>query len=455
MLYGREKELQQLEQLYKENRFAIGMVQGEHGLGKTSLVREFLKNKKYLYYAVRRTMEQVNKELFFREGRGQGWGKDAVTGRDLLADFFKSSRGEGLVLVLDAAEYLPGYFPTLLETLTELVNEGTGALRLFVLLVTTDLNILGAKQYTVLRKQVFLKIQLSRLTYLEAQEYLTSFEVEERVLLYGVTGGYPLYLEQLQGQLSWKDNLQELFFVEKGTFSLAAKTILQEKMREPATYHAILTAIAGGAERLSAIAAATGLEMNKLSKYIKTLLDLNLLQRINPLTEAQAAKQHRKTYYKLKNSLLVFWYRFVFPYQSLIALGKGGSIFRQQVLPELDSYCAQVFPEICLQYCDTLLERNDFAFPYEVIGYWWLEDKGLKDTILVATQKQQACCMLCIWENGRTGLASLNKLQQLSKALPFTEKYYLLFSKKMFQNNVLAYSVKHQRTRLISLQYIK
>ena len=424
---------------------------GEQGLGKTTLVREFIKNKKCFYYGLHRTLEQLNCHLFLQEAQLQGWAEEQYTWQGVLNKLARRARGESLVLVLDNCEHLASCMPCLLEELVQLLKTREN-LRLFVLLVG---ELAGEAWPLELRKQANLELELGPLTYLEALPLLEPFEEEEKVLLYGMTGGYPAYLALVDTKQSCKENVQRLFFGEQAPLALAAENLLQRKLREPATYQTILYSIAQGAERLSIISQQVGMEMNKLSKYMKTLVDLGLVCRINPITNYKEKKQQKKTYYVLQNSLLEFYYRFVLPYGGLLALGRGNGVLRQQVAPQLDSYLGRVFQRLCLQYCHTLAEREDFAFAYEALGYWWQEEGSLVESLLLALQKKKACCMVCVWENGRTSMETLERLMQVSQALPPEEKYYLIFSRKRFQNNLLAYSAQQPNIRLISLSYIK
>lgn len=50
MLLGRDAELRQLNQYYMREGSDIVVLYGQKGIGKTSLVREFTKDKNFFYY---------------------------------------------------------------------------------------------------------------------------------------------------------------------------------------------------------------------------------------------------------------------------------------------------------------------------------------------------------------------------------------------------------------------
>ena len=55
MFVGRESELIKLEKMYSTNEFQFAVIYGRRRVGKTTLIREFLKNK------------ESSTQIFFRE----------------------------------------------------------------------------------------------------------------------------------------------------------------------------------------------------------------------------------------------------------------------------------------------------------------------------------------------------------------------------------------------------
>ena len=50
MFVGREKELQKLNELYQSDQFEFVVFYGRRRVGKTTLIREFMQEKKGIYY---------------------------------------------------------------------------------------------------------------------------------------------------------------------------------------------------------------------------------------------------------------------------------------------------------------------------------------------------------------------------------------------------------------------
>ena len=64
MFVGRHQELEQLNQAYQENDFQFTVIYGRRRIGKTSLINEFLKDKKAIYYVALEENAEDNLKRF-------------------------------------------------------------------------------------------------------------------------------------------------------------------------------------------------------------------------------------------------------------------------------------------------------------------------------------------------------------------------------------------------------
>lgn len=64
MFVGRHQELEQLNQAYQENDFQFTVIYGRRRIGKTSLINEFLKDKKSIYYVALEENAEDNLKRF-------------------------------------------------------------------------------------------------------------------------------------------------------------------------------------------------------------------------------------------------------------------------------------------------------------------------------------------------------------------------------------------------------
>ena len=64
MFIGRSKELETLEKLYHQNSFQFVVIYGRRRIGKTTLINEFIKGKKAVFYPSIDSNIKQNLELF-------------------------------------------------------------------------------------------------------------------------------------------------------------------------------------------------------------------------------------------------------------------------------------------------------------------------------------------------------------------------------------------------------
>ena len=57
MIIGRESELNTLDKIYKKNKFECVIMYGRRRVGKTTIINEFVKNKKNIFKPVYTVME--------------------------------------------------------------------------------------------------------------------------------------------------------------------------------------------------------------------------------------------------------------------------------------------------------------------------------------------------------------------------------------------------------------
>ena len=451
-MLGRISELKLLEDLYSKKEMQVVFLQGEKDIGKTILLNEFLKNKVRAYFCVRNSTNNINKASFSTELAAQGFSdlRD-VTWNQTLDNIIKKSIGEKVILAIDNADLLKGSFNELLDALTENMRKLKDKIRLYVVFVGEDL--LYVKKVLSEFNQHSTVITLKRLSYQEVIPNLENMENEEKIIMYGVSGGYPEYFKFIDYTRSLKDNLLKLFFSVDSVFLNLGETVLSTKVREPYYYHAILCSVSCGSLRMKDIAEAVGESDSKVSKYINVLVRMGILKKITPLQDGES-KSSRNAFYLMNNKTLEFWYAYVFPFLSNIKLGRGNQVLRENVLPRLTGYAYKTFLEICYQHCFVLKERNNFYVDFDSLDYDFDKNGTLDSMRLVAKTSKEICFVKCYWKNNRMDYDEILEFVNM-----FSEEnrrcFYVIFSRKGFTERALATEANKDNIRLISLRYLK
>ena len=110
MFIGRDRELRSLESVYDKSGFGMTIVYGRRRVGKSTLIREFVKDKKVIFYTATKVGAERNLELFSRqvlEVLDPEYIEASFSSLDSVLDIIsnKVPVNEKLVLVIDELPY--------------------------------------------------------------------------------------------------------------------------------------------------------------------------------------------------------------------------------------------------------------------------------------------------------------------------------------------------------------
>ena len=102
------------------------------------------------------------------------------------------------------------------------------------------------------------QLQINPLNFFESAAYIENFSNEDKALAYGIAGGTPQYLLQINDKITLEENIKNIFLDTSSFMYEEPVNFLKQEMREPAVYNSIISAIAGGYTKLSEISSKTG-----------------------------------------------------------------------------------------------------------------------------------------------------------------------------------------------------
>lgn len=436
MFAGRKKELKKLESMYAASDFQFAVLYGRRRVGKTTLIAEFIKNKQAIsYISIEGTMKENLDGLSHAVMRWRGI--DAVYGdfETLFQDIDRISKKERLIFAIDEYPYLAASYPGISSVIQKHIDSCWKDSRLFLILCGSSVSfmenqVLGYKSPLYGRRTAQFKIR--PFTFFEAREMLGGFAPEEQAILYGMTGGVPEYLSRIGNHMSVDENLISLFFDDNGTLFEEPVNLLKQEMREPASYHSVIAAIAGGASKLNEISVKTGLESSACSNFMTSLIQIGIVEKERPVTEKESS---RKTIYRLQDSMFLFWYRFVRPNTTAIAMGTGEFLYTEYIKPQINSFMGNIFEDICRQYLYRPDVYQSLPFFFGKLGRWWGTNAAKKreeEIDIVALGEDKMLFGECKWRNGKVDACVIQTLLERGELFACPEKYYFVFSKSGF-----------------------
>ena len=438
MFIGRKREITALDKLYNSNKFEFAVIYGRRRVGKTALINHFIDDKESIYFMGVESNEKQNLENFSKSIIEYSSGIEAETSflsfQAALEYVFKLSERKRLILVIDEYPYVARSSKSLASTLQLLIDKYKDTSKLMLILCGSSMSymedeVLAYKSPLYGRRTAQMKI--FPFSFDEACRYLKNYSDEDKALAYGIVGGTPQYLLQIDDRLSIEDNIKNTYLNPISFLYEEPTNLLKQEVREPAIYTAIITAIAVGASRMSDISNKVGEDSNICANYLKSLINLGIVKKETPYGE----KSSRKSIYSIEDNMFRFWYRFVPNNNSVIMRGAADIVYRR-IEPQLSEYMGAVFEGMCKQYLWKLLLDGNSPVEFSELGRWWgndpIEKKQTEIDIMGEQDKKTALFGECKWTNEKIDLSVLETLIKRSKLFSYINVHLFLFSKSGF-----------------------
>lgn len=437
MFIGREHELNTLNKLYNSDKFEFAVIYGRRRVGKTALISEFTKDKDTIFFTGVETNAKQDLDNFSRcimeYNTGIASGASFNSFQMALEYVFELAKTKRIVLVIDEYPYVARASKSLASTLQLLIDKNKDASKLFLILCGSSMSymedhVLAYKAPLYGRRTAQFKI--NPFEFLEACRYFENFSDEDKALAYGIVGGTPQYLMQLDDKLSIEENIKNTHLNPSSSIFEEPTNLLKHEVREPAIYNAVITAIATGSSKMNEISNKIDEDTSVCATYIKNLITLGIVKKESPYGK----KSTRKTIYSIEDNMFHFWYRFVPENTSIISRGAVDLAY-SRIAPELSSYMGSVFEDICKQYLWKLLLEGKCAVNFTDLGRWWganPKTKSQEEIDIMGTDKDTALFAECKWTNEKVDLGVLETLVERSTLFNYKRTHFYLFAKAGF-----------------------
>lgn len=376
---GRQTELAKLNAEYAHDSSFV-VIYGRRRVGKTTLIKEFLKEKTAFYFLATEELEsQSMKRLAGVVARKtnntllqKATFNDWMDLFQVIADYKPE---EKKVLVIDEFPYLvktnPA-FPSVLQNAWDEILKDRN-----VMLILSG-SLIGMMQKHALSYDSPLygrrtaQMRLAPLTFTDIYEIQT-MPFEKAAEQYAVTGGVPKYLEFFEDGRELAEQLKETVLSKSGFLYEEPNFLLKSESVTAVNYFSIIKAIADGHHKLGKIAGVLGQETSALTPYLSTLADLGFIEKRTPVTEKNPEKS-RKGLYFIADNFIRFWFRYVYPYKGELELDNMQIVMDEMAKDFTTGFLAFVYEDICKNIFANLCKAGAISFVPSRIGSYWLND---------------------------------------------------------------------------------
>jgi AAA+ ATPase superfamily predicted ATPase len=432
----RNEEIKRLKESLLKDKCSFNVVYGRRRLGKSTLIKKVLANED-IYFLADRTEGEHQRILLAKVVAEKFADFDKVTYPDWESLFraINYRATQKFTLCIDELPYLVEQSPELPSVLQKLIDEkelryniivcGSSQTVMYGLFLDSTNPLYG-------RCDTILRLSSIPLPYIKEALGIDS---ESAIEEYAVWGGVPRYWELRENCDSLQDAIWKNIFSVNGTLYEEPSKLFQDDVKDITKTSTIMSYIGNGANRLSEIATRCNEPATNLSRPIKKLIDLGFLERDTPF--GIDAKNAKKSLYKISDSFMAFYYKFVVPNRSFIELGRLRPI-EQMMEKHFSEFVSLQWEKIC-RYAVTGNEINGVL--YGEAHRWWgsvinqnnTPEQIEIDIIAESLDKKYLLVGECKWTGGENAQTLTCDLLRKASMLPFASRYTIvpmLFLKK-------------------------
>jgi AAA+ ATPase superfamily predicted ATPase len=458
---NREKELQDLEKRWISGIPELFVVYGKRRVGKTELLKSFIKGKRAVYYlADKRTMVDQLAELarlVAKEFKDPSLAERGFTDWINFFQYIQTHNKERFALIVDEFPYLTEVDPATSSIFQKGWDEYLRSANVMLVLLGSSIAMMESEvliQKSPLFGRRTGQLLLEPLTFQQSRQFFPGKSFADYLPQYSITGGMPAYILQMEAAKNIQENVISHIFPKTEFLHNEIRFVLREELREPKNYLAILRAIALGKRKLSEIVNETGIEKPSVNKYLNTLNHLQIVERELPITESKPEKS-RKGLYRLQDIYFRFWFQYIFPYNSDLEIQRYEEVLLK-ISESFTEHVAFVYEEVCRELAG---QWQDRIFVFERVGKWWGPNAEI-DLVAFNSRTKDILFGECKWSDKLVGTDIYETLKKRARLVVWhlagRREHFILFSKSGFTEHMKELAKKEkvilvEKDKLINL----
>lgn len=457
---NRIQEMKTLEEQYNMPSSSMVILYGRRRVGKTSLICEFLrKHSDNIYFLATEESEALNLKSFkeqVAEYTGNELLKSAnvdwLTVFKLLTEHKTQTKK---VIVIDEFQYIGednNAFPSIMQKAWDTLLKDANIMLILCGSLITLMKRQTLDYVSPLYGRRTAQIKLKQIPFNYYGEFMEGKSINELLPFYAVTGGVPKYIESFLGVEDLYDGIQNRILNPQSYLYEEPYFLLQKEVSEIGSYFSLIKAIAMGNRKLSEIAANIEVKQTSLTKYLKTLIDLDLIEREVPVTESNPEKS-KSGLYKIKDNFIAFWFKFVYPYRAYLEKGETQFVLSQIKKGFIQNYASYVYEDVCRERMWELSANDFWNFHFDRVGRYWGSKADETDIVAIDSIGKNLVLGECKYSMSEKGLSVLHGLQERAKSLQVLtgaeNVEYIIFNTAGFSQGLKDEAEKNPSVKLV------
>ncbi len=434
----REQEMETLQSEYERKGSSLVILYGRRRAGKTTLISEFIKDKNALFFLASEESESQNRNAFkekaadfigsslLHEASVSTW--DAIF-KAIMEHSFETKP----IIVIDEFQYIGKSNPAFPSVFQRIWEEQLRNRAVMVILCGSLVSMMESQTLAYnspLYGRRTAQIRLGQIPFRYYGKFFPDRSRKELIEMYAITGGVPKYVEIFSESKDIYRAIARNVLNRSGYLYDEPHFLLQQEVSEIGSYFSVIRAIAAGNHKLAAISSALEVKATSLTKYLKTLIDLDILEREVPITEENPEKSKRGLY-RIKDNYIRFWFAFVYPNMSFIESGNSQIVLDKIRKGLVTSHIAFVYEDVCREKMWDLNADDAWPFHFSRIGRYWDADTEI-DIAALDPEGHNLILGECRYWQEPVGANILRELEQKAEHVSWNQDHrqtwFVLFS---------------------------
>ena len=377
---GRKKELSFLEESFNRDGSFLSVLYGRKGVGKTALCKKFAQGRVSCFLFARECSD-VRQRRYFAEDLSMEENESGLWSySDIFEYAFRKNSSDGkLLLVIDEFQHIIKDSSSFMDELTSFLGKhDCMAILISSSISYVENSFVSKTGRNALSVDRFLKV--GELGFLDCVKYFDGRTTEECIEIYSILGGVPAYWECFDKTLPPAENIKKNILSKNSFLFTEGREMVASELRELTVYGTVLSCMAAGECKLNDIHLQTGYSRAKISVYLKTLIEMELVEKVYPFDAADNTAA-RKGLYRIKVPFLRFYYRVICGHYSDLSMLSVSDFYKKIASGLIIDICMKGLKEVCKEYLSIMGDNG--ALPIKPVRSGeWQGKNGNIDVIL-------------------------------------------------------------------------
>ncbi len=373
MFVGRRKELELLEDAYHSPKSELVVIYGRRRIGKTTLVHQFAQKKTRFFsfeavegentqYQVKHfttTLRKLTNEPLLDNVDFKNWEQVFSYMTDRVIP--KKNGKKKTVIFFDELQWMAAGRTKLVSLLKYYWDNHWKEKHVLLILCGSVASFMVRKvlKSNALYGRINLEILLKGLSADDAVQLFRDKRSKQEILKYlMVFGGVPKYLEEINLDRSFQQNMNRLCFSPHGPMVNEVERLFYSQFREVQTYRKIVELLKTGTYSLEEISRKLGISSGGgLKFYLVNLEQAEIIRSFIPFDKGLKSKFKK---YALFDEFLHFYFKYMEPNLRTLEAGESDSLFEALTAESFQQWMGFAFERFCLRHSGLLAERMGF-----------------------------------------------------------------------------------------------